>query len=128
MLTAVVIVAGCLIRSEYTETWPTLVVKSGGDALWALMVYLGLGFLFPHLRTTTLAAATLVFAYGVEFSQLYQAEWIQAFRKTFLGAVTIGSGFLWSDLVSYTAGCGIGVITEITVSLLEKGSSREIHQ
>lgn len=127
MLTAIVIVAGCMIRSEYTETWPPLVVKAGGDALWALMVFLGFGFLFPRLRTATLAAATLAFAYGVEFSQLYQAEWIQAFRKTFLGAVSIGSGFRWSDLVSYTAGCGIGVVAEITVRFLEKGSRGEIH-
>ncbi len=127
MLTAIVIVAGCMIRSEFSETWPPLVVKCGGDALWALMVFLGLGFLFPRLRTATLATATLAFAYGVEFSQLYQAEWINAFRKTFLGAVTIGSGFLWSDLASYTAGCGIGVVAEITGSFLEKRKHKKTH-
>lgn len=113
MLTAIVIVAGCLVRSTFTVTWPPFVVKCAGDALWALMVYLGMGFLFPRLGTGPLATGVLLFSFGVEFSQLYRAEWIDAFRRTFIGAVTIGSGFQWSDLACYTVGCGVGVVIEI---------------
>lgn len=116
MLIAIVIVSGCLVRSEFTELWPRFVVKCVGDALWALMVFLGFGFLFQRFSTVAVAALALVFSFGVEFSQLYTADWIDAFRKTFLGAVTIGSGFLWSDLVCYTVGCGVGVGFEVMVA------------
>ena len=113
VLTAMVIVAGCLVRSTFTEAWPPFIVKGAGDALWALMVFLGLGFLFPRLGTGALTTVALLFSFGVEFSQLYRAEWIDTFRRTLIGAVTIGSGFQWSDLACYTAGCGVGVVIEI---------------
>lgn len=113
MLTAIVIVAGCASRSQLAASWPALVATYAGDTLWALMVFLGVGFVCPTLRTATVATIVLVFAFGVEFSQLYTAAWIESFRNTCVGAVAIGSGFLWSDFACYTTGCGIGVIGEV---------------
>ena len=112
LVAVAVVAAGLLWRSRFMPL-PPFAAKYGGDALWALMVYLGLGFIFPRLRIPALAAVALVLTYCVEFSQLYRAEWIDAFRKTFLGAVSLGSGFLWSDLVCYTVGCGAGVLVDI---------------
>ncbi|MEJ0089013.1 MAG: hypothetical protein WDM80_04565 [Limisphaerales bacterium] len=41
-----VIVIGLLSR-RHPDLFPKLLGKSPGDALWAVMVFLGFGFLFP---------------------------------------------------------------------------------
>jgi hypothetical protein len=120
ILTALVIVAGCASRSALSDWWHPFVREYSGDTLWSLMVFLGLGFLFPRLSTRALAAIVLMFAFGIELSQLYRAEWIDAFRETFLGAVMIGSGFLWSDFGCYTVGCAMGVAGEMAGKTLHE--------
>ncbi|MFI5138340.1 MAG: DUF2809 domain-containing protein [Sphingobacteriales bacterium] len=83
-----------------------------GDVLWGLMVYFIVRFLFKQrgLRWTTIAS--LLFCYAIEFSQLYQAPWINNIRHTVLGGLILGETFLWGDMLSYTAGVGIGVLIE----------------
>jgi hypothetical protein len=123
MFTGVVIIAGCASRSALSESWAPFLVDYAGDTLWALMVFLGVGFLLPAASTVLVASAVLMFSFGVEFSQLYHAGWIDSFRNTFVGAVTLGSGFLWSDFACYTIGCGIGVIGELTATIVHKKKS-----
>ena len=113
MLTAIVIVAGCASRSPLAEHWPPFLAVYAGDTLWSLMIFLGLGFLFPTLRTAAIATIVLVFASAVEFSQLSDARWLESFRNTGIGAIVIGSGFVWSDFACYAIGCGIGVAGEL---------------
>ena len=48
--------------------------------------------------------------YGIEISQLYQAPWIDATRATRLGGLVLGHGFLWSDMVCYSVGIGVGAL------------------
>ncbi len=110
-----VIVLGLVSRSELASCWPAFAATYAGDTLWALMVFLGLGFVFPKWHIIAIASLTMTVAFGVEVSQLYSGDWIDSFRDRFIGAVTIGSGFLWSDLVCYTVGCSIGVLGELMV-------------
>ena len=60
--------------------------------------------------------AALAFSFAIEFSQLYQADWINALRRTTLGGLILGYGFLWSDLVCYTVGILIGAGIELGIS------------
>lgn len=83
-----------------------------GDALWALMIFVGFGFLFPKIETKKLAFISLIFCYGIEISQLYHAPWIDNIRATTIGGLVLGYGFLWSDVVAYTIGVGIGMLCE----------------
>jgi hypothetical protein len=69
-----------------------------GDALWALMVFVGFGFLFPRASTLLTALLALTFAWGIEFSQLYTALWIDALRATIPGKLVLGTTFNWPDL------------------------------
>jgi hypothetical protein len=94
---------------------PTFIADYAGDTLWALMVFLGLGLLTPDSRSWQRAAVALAVSYLVEVSQLYQAPWIEALRHTTLGGLVLGFGFLWSDLVCYSIGVGIGVLLELVV-------------
>jgi hypothetical protein len=72
------------------------------------MVFLVLAFVFPKAKPGRIAVAALALSYAVEVSQLYQAGWINAVRDTRVGSLVLGHGFLWSDLLCYTAGVGAG--------------------
>ena len=100
----VAIVAAGLASRRFGHLLPAFVATYAGDTLWASMVFVGLGLLFPRARTGTLAIAALAFAVADEISQLYHAPWIDAIRGTRLGALVLGYGFLWSDLACYTVG------------------------
>lgn len=69
--------------------------------------------LFPKIETKELAVISLLFCYGIEMSQLYHAPWIDSIRATTLGGLVLGYGFLWSDLIAYTIGVGIGLFLEL---------------
>lgn len=112
LFTIVVIMLGLSSR-KLAFALPHLLNEYLGDALWALMVFTGFGFLFPKIETKKLAFISLLFCYGIELSQLYHAEWIDSIRATTLGGLVLGYGFLWSDLVAYTIGVGVGFHFEL---------------
>jgi len=86
-----------------------------GDILWALMVYFMARFILIDETTKLAVIASLVFSYGIEFSQLYQASWINSVRHTVIGGLVLGQTFLWSDMLCYTVGIGLGVLIELSI-------------
>ncbi|MEN8772751.1 MAG: DUF2809 domain-containing protein [Akkermansiaceae bacterium] len=112
ILIAVVILLGLASRSPWAAEAPHFVTAYAGDTLWALMVFFILGFLFPRSQILPLGLAALGIAFSVELSQLYQANWIIQLRATWLGALALGSGFLWSDLLCYLVGVSLGIAFE----------------
>lgn len=94
---------------------PEFLSTYAGDTLWALMVFWGFGFLSARTSTVKIMLAALAFSYMIEFSQLYQADWINNLRHTTLGGLVLGFGFLWSDLVCYTVGILAGAGSENAV-------------
>ena len=101
-----------LASRRFRSVLPAFAGAYAGDTLWALMVYLGLGALFPTVRAGRRLTAALLFSYSIETSQLYHAPWIDAVRATTLGGLVLGFGFLWSDWVCYTVGTGAGFVAE----------------
>jgi hypothetical protein len=93
-----------LASRRFAPALPPFVAAYAGDTLWAAMVFWLLATLSPRARTNGLAMASLAISTMVELSQLYRAPWLDAVRATTLGALVLGRGFLWSDLVCYTAG------------------------
>jgi Protein of unknown function (DUF2809) len=91
---------------------PEFVATFAGDTLWALALFLFLGLILPGVATGWVAAMALVVSLLVELSQLYHAPWIDSVRQTTIGGLILGFGFLWSDLVCYAAGVGLGVVLE----------------
>jgi hypothetical protein len=103
----VVTVAAGLATRRYPSTFPTFVARYGGDALWAAMILWLAALLRPGTDTLRLALLALGISYAVELSQLYRAPWIDAVRATRGGALVLGQGFLWSDLVCYSVGVAL---------------------
>ena len=83
-----------------------------GDVLWATMVYFIVRFLFITQTINWVLIASLLFCYTIEFSQLYQAPWINNIRHTVIGGLILGEVFLWGDMLSYTVGVAIGIFIE----------------
>jgi hypothetical protein len=105
------VAAGLLWRSGLIPL-PQGLSNNGGDALWALMVFVGFGFLLPRASTLVIALLALIFAWGVEFSQIYHAPWINAIRATIPGRLVLGTTFNWPDLPAYAVGVALGVLAE----------------
>ena len=111
----VVTVALGLASRRFGAVLPDVVRLYAGDALWAAMVYFVAATAMPRARVASLAATALLFAFAIEASQLYHAPWIDGVRATRLGALVLGYGFLWSDLVCYTVGVGIAAAMDLVV-------------
>ncbi|MGL5354414.1 MAG: DUF2809 domain-containing protein [Clostridium sp.] len=107
----IVMILGIASR-KYGTYLPKIISEYSGDILWALMIYLGFGFLFNRNSIKNVALVALVFSYGIEISQLYQEQWINTIRDTTFGSLILGHGFLYSDLICYTIAILIGVLVE----------------
>ena len=101
-----------LASRRYGAGLPALVAEYAGDTLWAVMAFIIVGVLAPEWPTSRVAVTALLASYADEVSQLYHAPWIDAIRNTRLGALTLGYGFLWSDIVCYTVGVALCVVVE----------------
>ena len=112
-LLALAVIAAGLTSRRYPFLLPVQLGKYPGDALWALMVLLLYGFARPRWSIARVAAAALATSFAVEFSQLYQADWINAVRHTTAGHLVLGSTFNWLDLLAYTVGVATGSVTEL---------------
>lgn len=86
-----------------------------GDILYAIMIYFGMKFLFIKNNFLIIFIIALIFCFGIEFLQLYTAEWMVAIRRTTLGRYVLGQGFLWSDLAYYTFGIIIAFLIDFNL-------------
>jgi hypothetical protein len=106
---AMVVVVGLGSRSALLRSWVPLGV---GDALWAVAVFLGCGWLCPARSIGRIAVLALLLSWAVEFSQLWHAPWLDGLRQEWWGALVLGRGFLWTDLVWYAGGVGLAALVE----------------
>lgn len=83
-----------------------------GDFLYAVMIYFLVRIFLPFKKAYLIAIISLLICYGIEFLQLYQAEWIIELRKTLFGRYVLGQGFLWSDILAYTFGIAVASLIE----------------
>lgn len=107
---------------KYGAFLPEFVAAYAPDALWALLVFFLIAVAKPRWPAPKIGGIALIFAYGIELSQLYQAPWLNAIRATKIGALILGHGFLWSDLICYAVGIGFGVWLESLILQQEKSS------
>lgn len=101
-----------LSSRKYSLSLPLFIAQNTGDMMWAMMVYFGFRFLLVRKSLVTAIWLSFSFSFGIEFSQLYQAEWINLIRGTLLGALILGKGFLTLDLIRYAAGIMVATILD----------------
>jgi len=111
VLAVAVIGIGLLWRSSFVSL-PLFLTKYGGSAWWSLLVFLGCGFVWPRAKTWVVAVLALAFSFGIEFSQLYHAPWIDFLRSIELGSLILGNTFNGPDLPAYASGILLGAVLE----------------
>ena len=107
----------CLgLLSRRWAALPEYIVLYGGDTLWALFVFWLFCLLLKQRRSGEIALWALAFSFLIEFSQLYQAPWINQLRHTTVGGLILGYGFKVSDLVCYSCGICVGIAIDRKLS------------
>ncbi|MGE7666500.1 DUF2809 domain-containing protein [Ureibacillus composti] len=107
-----------LASRKFSDLLPLFVAENAGDILWAMMVYFGFRFLLVRKSFLTSMGFSFLFSFGIEFSQLYQGDWMNQIRHTLLGGLILGKGFLLVDLLRYTVGIIIGIVLDRVVRFL----------
>ena len=100
------------LASRYMNVLPNFIVNHAGDTLWAIMVYFLFRFIFASKSHYMAFYLGFIFCFFIEFSQLYQADWINTIRSTLLGALILGKGFLGVDLIRYSIGIVIAFLMD----------------
>ena len=111
-LASLLVFLGLASRS-YDHLLPNIIAIHIGDMLWAMMIYCGMRFLFASKSPLLAVFLSLSFCFIIEFSQLYQAEWINSIRETTIGALILGRGFLLVDLWRYTLGIAFAFLMDL---------------
>jgi Protein of unknown function (DUF2809) len=112
LVAAVVVVCLGLASRRYSNQLPQIIASYAGDTLWALTAFLCTAILFPKWATIRVCLAAMLFALVIEFSQLYHSPWLDHIRHTTVGALVLGQGFLWSDIICYAVGVGLGYVLD----------------
>lgn len=107
-----------LASRKYSYNLPSFLAENAGDVIWAMMVYYALRFLLVRRRLMLAIWISFFFCFSIEFSQLYQEEWIKQIRATSLGALILGKGFLTVDLFRYIVGILLAALFDKVVLLL----------
>ncbi|HKS05688.1 MAG TPA: DUF2809 domain-containing protein [Gemmatimonadaceae bacterium] len=116
-LLVVITVALGFASRKYGASLPPIVAAYAGDTLWAMAAFFTLAIFMERMSTTVVGVLALALSYFVEFSQLYRASWLVDVRATKIGAMFLGTGFLWSDIACYTAGVILACIVDYAARL-----------
>lgn len=101
---AALTVALGLASRQVPSRLPTFVALYAGDMLWATLMFWLVALVRPAAPTAVVAATALLISVLVELSQLVHVGWLDAVRANPFGALVLGQGFLWTDLLCYAAG------------------------
>jgi Protein of unknown function (DUF2809) len=106
-LCLLIIVAGLALRG-FGFNWglSAFVVKYGGSALWAAMVFFLASMAASNASRLSIALISAAIAVGVELFRLVHAPWLDAFRLTLPGALLLGRIFSAWNILAY----GVGII------------------
>ncbi|CAN5557851.1 DUF2809 domain-containing protein [soil metagenome] len=93
-----------LATRHHKDWFHPLIVKYGGDVIWAAAFLFLLRVIF--IRTVLWKVAACCYTLGVldELSQLINTSWADNIRSTTIGKLMFGVGFVWSDLLCYLTG------------------------
>ncbi|WP_349017034.1 DUF2809 domain-containing protein [Bradyrhizobium sp. Arg237L] len=102
-----IIIAGLALRRfGFGVGLPAFVVKYGGSLLWGTMVFFLVAIAAPGWSRWTVASIALAIAVAVELFRLVHTPWLDAFRLTTAGALSLGRIFsAWNIVASPRAFC-----------------------
>lgn len=107
---------------------PAFIVKYGGSALWAVMVFLLVAIAAPRLPRRDIALLSLAVAIAVELFRLIHTPELDAFRLTTTGALLLGRIFSLWNMVAYAVGIGFAFwLDRLVLSALANPAQADPH-
>jgi hypothetical protein len=100
VLIVITMIAGLAIRFAHLGL-PASIVKYGGSALWAMMIYWIASSILPSWRAMHVALFSGGLATSIEFLKLYHAPDLDGFRHTLAGQLILGRVFSFKDIAVY---------------------------
>ena len=103
-------VLGCLVATvalgllSRRYPLPGFLAEYAGDALYTVAVFWAAALVWPAWSGGRLAILAAAFSTVVEMSQLCSVGWLDDLRATRFGALVLGQGFQWEDLLAYAVG------------------------
>lgn len=122
LLLLVLVIPLGLATRRFPLYFPAFMAEYGGDTLWALTAFLLTAALLPRKPVWALALISGLFSLCIELSQLCEAAWLNRLRDTVFGALVLGRGWLWTDLLCYAVGILMGIL--IILPFRTKNNSR----
>ena len=113
-ITAILVCVIIGLSSRYTSLYPEAFQVHLGDAVWASMIYFGFKLITKKDKILSPIFLSLLFCWFIEFSQIYQGDWLVHIRNTLIGGLILGKGFLWIDLLRYA----VGIVLAVTADML----------
>jgi hypothetical protein len=110
-LVVVTVVAGLAVRFAPLGLAP-FIVKYGGSALWALVIYWIVSTILPTLPFAAVAFLAAAIATTIEFGKLIHFPALDAFRLTLPGILILGRFFSVWDLVAYWLAILLGALID----------------
>jgi Protein of unknown function (DUF2809) len=121
VLMVITVVAGLAIRFAHLGL-PHFVVKYGGSALWAVMIYWVCSSAFPSWLPLRSALISGTLGTAVEFLKLYNPPWLDMFRSSLAGIILLGRIFNVRDIVVYWI--AISIAAGLDIALRRSRSAR----
>lgn len=87
----------------------------GGDFLVVIMIYCSLMMIW-RLSILNALIIVLLFSFTIEFLQLIDIVELLKYKPPEIVMIVLGSSFSWWDLLAYTAGLLIVLVTEVYLS------------
>ncbi|WP_119696399.1 DUF2809 domain-containing protein [Microbacterium halotolerans] len=115
-----VIAAGLAVHALAPDGF---VGDAAGDALYAVLIYLLVAFVFPRWPVWASGGVALAWCTAIEFFQLTGLPelWGMAFRPLML---VFGTVFSWWDIVMYSAGVAIAVVVDSIIRMAGRARRR----
>ena len=108
-LICLAMVALCLAYHFSRSALPHWWRASGGGVPYVIFWVSFWFVIFPRARyVSAIAVGCTLFTCGLEVLQLWQPDWLTAFRSTFFGAALLGNQFVWNDIPPYFIGGALG--------------------
>jgi hypothetical protein len=109
---AIIVLGLCLRRFGLGLGLPGLIVKYGGSALWAAMLFFLVAIAARDLPRRHIVSISLMIAVGVELFRLVHFPWLDSFRLTLPGALLLGRIFSPWDILAYGVGIIFGMLLD----------------
>jgi hypothetical protein len=116
-----IVVSGLALRGfGFSLGLSAFIVKYGGSALWAAMVFFLVAIVASRSSRLSVALISASIAVAVELFRLVHAPWLDAFRLTLPGALLLGRIFSPWNMLAYGVGVALAVwLDRFAVSIFD---------